>query len=315
MKIDGLSKSRIWALAIRPKTLPAAVGPVLVGSAFAFAIDKLDVFISITAILGAVLLQILSNLGNDYFDFVKGKDTEERTGPIRVAQSGLLSLKELRLGIGINIFFITVIGLYIVISSNKFTIYGIPGSVVILFVGMSSIIFAILYSGGRYPLSSLGLGDIFVLLFFGIVAVNGTYFVNTGELSLAPFIGSFGSGFLITAILVVNNYRDYEADKNTGKKTLIVRFGQKFGEHEYRVCIFFPYMVPFVLFILYSNFGYLIFLPILSIFLAADAISRFKPTTPKFKLNKLLAGTSRLSLFYNSLLSLGIVLGTRFNLI
>ena len=309
MKTEKLSKKRIWVLAIRPKTLPAAVGPVLVGSAFAFSINKLDIFISIAAILGALFLQILSNLGNDYFDFVKGKDTEERTGPLRVAQSGLLSLRELRNGIGINVVLALAVGLFIVVNSHKFTVYGIPGSLVIMFIGVLSIIFAILYSGGPYPLSSLGLGDLFVLIFFGIIAVNGTYFVNAGELSLAPLIGSFGPGLMITAILVVNNYRDYETDKKTSKKTLVVRFGQQFGKIEYNACILLPYTVPFVLFIAFVNFSYLIFLPVVSIFLAVDAIKRLNLKTPKPELNKLLASTSRLSLFYSILLALGITLG------
>lgn len=308
MEQSEISKIDVWKMAIRPHTLPAAIGPVLVGAGFAITVNQFRLFPSLAALIGAVLLQILSNLGNDYYDFLKGYDTKDRVGFTRTAASGLLSIKELKLGILINIILAVLTGIYILFSVLGYSIFGVNGVVVIITIGVLSIIFSLLYSGGPYPLSVLGLGDVFVLIFFGFFAVMGTYFVNTGSLSYAVFIGSFAPGFLITAILVVNNYRDYESDKAVGKNTLIVRFGQRFGQTEYFLLLLIPYIILFVLFFFYENFSIFIFLPILTLWMAKKNLSELNPNTPKERLNPLLGKTAKLSMYFSILFAIGLAI-------
>ncbi len=305
---DQMSKLDVWKIAIRPHTLPAAVGPVLVGISFAVTLGQFRLLPSMAALLGAVLLQILSNLGNDYYDFLKGFDTEERVGFTRVAAGGLISIKELKIGILVNIVLAVITGFYIIYSVIEYTVFGVNGSLFILGIGVLSLIFALLYSGGPYPLSVLGLGDLFVLIFFGFFSVTGTFFVNTGTMSYAVLLGSLAPGLLITAILVVNNYRDYETDKKLGKNTLVVRFGERFGQTEYFLLILIPYIIPFLLFFLYANFSIFIVLPLLTVPIAKNNIAELNPQTPKPKLNSLLGKTAKLSLYYSILFAIGISL-------
>lgn len=291
------SKFSIWMLAIRPKTLPAAIAPVLVGTSFVLKINQFVFLPALFALIGALLIQILSNLGNDYFDFTKGIDDETRVGPTRVMQSGLLTIKEMKIGIAVNLVLAMLIGIYLIFV----------GGLTILIIGVSSLIFALLYSGGPFPLSSIGLGDIFVFVYFGIIAVNGTFFVQALSWNIAVLIGSIAPGLLITAILVVNNYRDYETDKAKGKGTLVVFFGKNFGLYEYYFTLIGAYTVPFVLYVLFLNFNFWIFLPLLSLPMAVPLIKSMK-TENGPNLNKTLAGTARLSLVYSLLLAIGIIL-------
>jgi 1,4-dihydroxy-2-naphthoate polyprenyltransferase len=306
---ESLSKLQIWLLAARLKTLPAAISPVFVGVALAIQIDSFRPWVSIFAILGSLSLQILSNLANDYFDYLKGVDTEERVGPVRVMHSGLLTVKEMQLGILVNIVITLIIGFYILFSALEFTFAGLNGAVIIIIIGISSIIFSILYSGGPFPLSSLGLGDVFVFLFFGIIAVQGTFFINVGTFELAALIAACAPGAIITAILVVNNYRDYETDKNVGKKTLVVIFGESFGKWQYRFLIGFSYAIPLLMFLMYPlHFNMLVMLPILSSPLAFAQLKKINKNATTEELNKLLANTAKLSFIFSLLFSIGLVL-------
>ena len=224
---ESSSKLGAWKLAVRPKTLPAALAPVIVGIALALSDKVFTLLPALAAMGGALLLQIGVNLANDYFDFKKGIDSEERLGPIRVTQTGLISPKGVLLGMVVTFGCSLMVGLYLVMVG------GWP----ILVVGLASILSALAYSGGPSPLASLGLGDLFVFIFFGLVAVCGTYYVQTGTLTPMVVWSSLPMGFLITAILVVNNLRDLESDGAVGKKTLAVLIGKRGARLEYLLCL------------------------------------------------------------------------------
>lgn len=291
-----LTKFNVWTLAIRPKTLPAAISPVLVGTAMAVYDGMFSPFPAIAAMIGALLLQILSNLANDYFDFVKGLDKADREGPKRVSASGLLSLEELRIGIIINIFLAVVNGLYLI------WVGGLP----ILIIGLLSIIFALLYSGGPFPLSSIGLGDIFVFIFFGLVAVGGTYFVQVLSINSLVLLVAIPTGLLITAILVVNNYRDIETDKAVNKFTLAVFMGHKYTKIYFISLVVVSYITPFILLFAYE-FSPWILLPILSAGKAIKLITNVLETNAGKLMNPTLGGIAQLGLIFSLLFSIGIV--------
>ncbi len=290
-------------MAIRPKTLPAAISPVLVGTATAIHDDLFTFWPAFAAMIGSLLLQILSNLANDYYDFVKGNESDKRTGPTRVAASGLLSLEELKIGIVINIVSAIIIGLYLIYV----------GGIVILIIGILSIIFALLYSGGPYPLSTIGLGDIFVFIFFGLVAVTGSYYVQAiSHISQITFISlnhvmiiSVPTGLLITAILVINNYRDIEADKQVGKFTLAVFMGKKLSQIYFITLLIISYAIPFYL--LFMNYSVFILLPLLSLGKAGKLIRNVLSGNEGVLMNKTLGKTAQLGLIYSILYAIGIV--------
>jgi 1,4-dihydroxy-2-naphthoate octaprenyltransferase len=179
MNNQNLPKLKIWFMAVRPKTLPAAVGPVIIGSSFAIDADEFQFLPASAALIGALLLQIAANLANDYFDFIKGTDTEDRIGPIRVASSGLLDIAELKNGLVLVIFLALIDGLYLIY------IAGWP----ILLIGGSAIIFLLVYSGGPLPFGYRGLGDFIVFLYFGIIAVSDTYYVQALIIDRLVLIG------------------------------------------------------------------------------------------------------------------------------
>ena len=208
-----------WLLAIRPKTLPAAVAPVVLGTAISYHAGNLRPLPAVACLAGALLLQIGSNLANDYFDFKKGADTAERLGPVRVTQAGLISERAILTGMVVTFLLATLVGLYLL------TVGGLP----IVYIGVASIVAAILYTGGPLPYGYKGLGEIFVFAFFGPVAVLGTQYVQTGSITAAGVMASVGSGLLCANVLIVNNLRDSEQDIKADKKTLIARFGRKFG--------------------------------------------------------------------------------------
>jgi len=212
-----------WIIAIRPRTLPAALSPVFVGSAVAFADNAFRTLPAVAAFVGAILLQIAVNLANDYFDFTKGVDSDTRVGPIRVTQKGIISLAMMRYAIGVILCLSSVIGVYLIYVG------GWP----IFAIGIASIIAALAYSGGPYPLGSHGMGDLMVFIFFGLVAVCGTYYVQALRLTYVAVIVSIPIGLLITAILVVNNMRDIETDREAMKYTLAVILGKKGAKIEY----------------------------------------------------------------------------------
>lgn len=292
----NLTKFQIWYMAMRPKTLPAAAAPVLVGISLALGDGVFRFTPALAALLGALLLQIGSNLANDVFDFMKGTDTAERTGPLRVTQAGLLTPRQVTAGMSVVFILAAVIGLYLIYVG------GWP----ILIVGVLAILAAIAYTGGPYPLGYNGLGDIFVFIFFGPVAVIGTYYVQSVDISTVSWWSSLPMGFLITAILIVNNLRDIDTDRKTGKRTLAVRFGRRFTQLQYLSVLILSYLIP-VIMQFSGKVSPWILLTWLSIPIALPLINDIYNQKGK-ALNKTLAGTARLALVYAAFFSLGYIL-------
>jgi 1,4-dihydroxy-2-naphthoate octaprenyltransferase len=295
--MSDLSSFQIWLMAIRPKTLPAAVSPVIIGIAFAIRGNQFDFFPVVAALLGALILQIGANLANDYSDFHKGTDTEERIGPVRVASSGLMDVKTLRNGLMVTLFLAMVIGLYLIWV----------GGVVILLIGTLSLIFLLAYSGGPWPYGYKGLGDLFVFIFFGLFAVNGTYYVQALQFDTDVFIGSIAPGTLITAILVVNNYRDIETDRKTGKNTLAVMLGRQWTIIEFSLLLLIAYLIPIYL-LTVEHFSLWILLPLISFPFSLNLVRIVRETSDGQILNDALARTAKTGLLFNLLFALGIIL-------
>lgn len=289
-------KWQIWVLACRLRTLPASIAPVLVGTSLAWADGKFSLAPALAAGAGALLLQILSNFANDYFDFAKGVDTRERVGPTRVMAAGLLSAHELRLGMAAVIALAILDGVYLTYVG------GWP----ILAVGVASIFAALLYTGGPFPFGYHGLGDLFVFIFFGLAAVGGTYYVQAGTLPLATLVAAAPVGFLITAILVVNNLRDIETDAEGGKRTLAVLIGPGNTRRQYLALLILAYSATVLLWQAFG-FGPAVLLPLISLPLAARRASSIYTAKGK-ELNSVLAATAQLSLQFSLLLSLGILI-------
>lgn len=289
-----------WLLAARPKTLPAATVPVFVGTAVAISEGVFRLGPALAALLGSLLIQIGANLANDVFDYHKGADTSARLGPLRVTQAGLLSPGQVLAGMWLTFGLAALIGLYLVVVG------GWP----IVVIGLLSIASAIAYTGGPFPLGYHGLGDLFVFIFFGLVAVCGTYYVQAGLVSAAAWWSAIPVGLLATAILVVNNLRDIDTDRAAGKKTLAVRLGVKGVQLEYILLIGLAYLVPLLMGLagISTLWGVLAWL---SLPLAAAQI-RFIFTETGRPLNRALAGTARLELVYGLLFSAGLIVGRLF---
>ena len=293
---EALSRWQIWVLASRPKTLPAAISPVLVGTSLAWAEGQFSLVPALAAAAGALLLQILSNFANDYFDFAKGVDTRERLGPTRVMAAGLLTAGEVRIGIAVVLGLAVLDGIYLTLVG------GWP----ILAVGVASILAALLYTGGPLPFGYHGLGDLFVFIFFGLAAVCGTFYVQAGMFSAVILVTAVPVGFLITAILVVNNLRDIETDARAGKRTLAVLFGAKNTRRQYLALLVLAYLVPLLLWLEFGQ-GIAILLPFISLPLAARRVYSLFYAKGK-ELNSVLAATAQLSLQFSLLLSFGVIL-------
>jgi len=286
---------RAWLLAIRPATLTAASGPVLVGTALAFESGALHIGAAIAALLGATLLQIGSNLTNDASDFAKGADTKERVGPTRAVLSGILTERQVRRG-AVGAFMMAIpFGLYLAWL----------GGPVMIAIGLSGIAAGVLYTAGPLPLGYIGLGDLFVMIFFGLAAVCGTYFVQAGGLRSEVVWHSISIGSLATAILVVNNLRDRHTDKLAGKNTLAVKFGATFAKAEYTALLAIAYVIP-VIMAGYTG-DWWILAPVVSLPLAISEI-RAIHSLDGSDLNNHLGATARLGLIYSILLAVGVVL-------
>jgi len=285
-----------WFLATRPKTLPAALAPVMVGTALAVADGRFSFYPAIAALAGALLLQIGVNLANDYFDYIKGIDTEERLGPMRVTQSGLISPTTVRRGMLLTFALVMLVGVYLIYVA------GWP----LLVVGVAAIASALAYSGGRFPLASAGLGDLFVFLFFGLVAVSGTYYVQALSLSTMVVVASVPVGFLITAIIVVNNLRDIDTDRAAGKLTLAVRLGRKWSCREYAMLVVGAYVFP-LYYGLSEGGSRWILLPLLSLPAAVSLVAKIYRTSGP-AMNALLARTALLALVFCFLFAMGLLM-------
>lgn len=287
-----------WVLAIRPATLPVGVVPVVVGAAVAWAAGGGAGFRALPVLLAlacALLLQVGTNLANDVFDAEKGADTAERLGPTRATQSGLLGARQVR-GAMIGVFALAIAG-----GAALALQVGWP----IVAIGVASVLAGVLYTGGPWPFGYHGLGDLFVMLFFGFVAVLGTVLVQSGELPWLAWAAAVPVGAIATAILVVNNVRDRETDVLAGKGTLVVRFGRRFGELEYGALLLLAYATPLALSVGLAAPS--LALPLLTLPLAL-VLTRRVWSTEGAALNAALADTARLHLAFGALFATGLVL-------
>ncbi len=300
----GTSESRVhagslraWLLACRPATLSAAAVPVLVGSAVAHVQGGIRWGPALAALVGALLLQIGANLANDVFDHEKGADTAERLGPLRTVQAGLLSARAVRRAMVLVFALALLVGVYLT------SVAGVS----IVIIGLCSIAAAIAYTGGPYPLGYHGLGDVFVMLFFGFVAVCGTAFVQLGTVPALALWASVPVGALATAILVVNNVRDRETDARANKRTLAVRLGKTGGIAEYAALIGAAYLVPVVLRLTHQASSWVL-LPGTTL-LPALALVRQVGRNEGRALNPTLVNTAKLLMVFGVLFTAGLVLG------
>lgn len=292
----------IWWKAIRPATLWAAVAPVAVGSGLATADDVFQFWPASIALIGALLIQVGCNLVNDYSDFESGADDVNRLGPARAAQKGWLSVSQLKRGAQLSLGLATLTGVYLT------WVGGWP----ILVLGILSIFSAIAYTAGPIPLGYVGLGDIFVMIFFGFGAVAGTYFVQAGTVTVHVLPWCWAVGALATAILVVNNLRDRVGDELVGKRTLAVRFGARFARWQYTLLVLSAFLVPILTSDMTGrtkdNFQWLSLLPLMIAPLGVSALADVWRRDGE-ALNPLLGKTALLELLFCGLVTLMFVLG------
>jgi 1,4-dihydroxy-2-naphthoate octaprenyltransferase len=291
-----ITPARAWLLAARPRTLPAALAPVIVGTALAIRDNAFAPGPALAAVVVALLLQIAANFANDVFDFRRGADTAERLGPTRVTQSGLIPPdRVLAATIGVAAL-ASLAGLYLAWRG------GLP----ILLLGVAAVIATFAYTGGPFPLGYNGLGELFVLIFFGFVAVAGTYYVQALRLTGLVLAAAIPIGALVTNILVVNNLRDLETDRAAGKHTLAVRLGRARTQLEYLLLLAVAYLAPPLLW-LFGGLTPWALLPWLTLPLAARLVRQTRQEAGR-ALNKTLAGTAQLELLFSILFAIGILL-------
>ena len=284
-----------WVLASRLKTLPAAISPVLVGVSLAIHDGEFQPFIAFMTLFAAVLIQIGANFANDVYDFLNGSDREDRLGPTRATQSGLISPEDMKKGMWLVFALAICVGFYLAY------IGGWP----IVWIGLASIASAIAYTGGPYPLGYHGWGDILVFVFFGIIAVPGTYYLQSGFVSYDSILFGIPLGALSTAILIVNNLRDADTDVKSGKRTLAVRFGKSFVKIEYIVMMIIAFTIPIYILQFWDEFSLYIIL-----FLLPISIQHIQSLYTKtgLSLNLVLANTAKFLFHFSILLSIGLIL-------
>jgi 1,4-dihydroxy-2-naphthoate polyprenyltransferase len=290
---------RIWLMAARPRTLPAAIAPVFVGTAAAVQwfgeLPRAGAFIA--ALVGSIFIQIGTNLANDYSDARRGADTADRLGPVRVTSAGLVTPKRVLNATWIAFAVAVACGVYLAAVAG----------VVILVIGAFSIAAGVLYTGGPRPYGYAGLGEVFVFLFFGLVAVNGSYYVQVAQLDALPLGLSIAVGFLATAILVVNNVRDVETDRRAGKMTLAVRMGRRNAVGLYRGLVLGAFVVLPVS-LIGGEAGAWPLLGLLSLPLAVGPLRTMSSRTDGPALNSALAATGALLGAFSLLVSAGLLL-------
>jgi 1,4-dihydroxy-2-naphthoate octaprenyltransferase len=287
---------RTWADAARPRTLFAAVAPVVVGSALAWHDGGFNARAAALCLAFALLVQIGTNLANDYYDHLRGADTAERVGPRRAVSAGLVSPAVMRRATIVVFALAFVVGLGLLARGGPW----------LLAVGLASIACGIAYTGGPYPLGYHGLGDLFVFLFFGLVAVGATYFVQTGRLAVVALPAAVAIGLLAANILVANNYRDLETDAQAGKRTLVVIFGRRFARAQYGASLLVAFAAP----IAYCALGFRpgCLLPLALVPLAWAHWRRLQAARRPPELIALLPDTARLLAFYAALFAVGVAL-------
>ncbi|MBN2737403.1 MAG: 1,4-dihydroxy-2-naphthoate polyprenyltransferase [Spirochaetales bacterium] len=294
MRINFPLFTKPWILAARPKTLLAALSPVLLGGAFALADELFSPIPFVLALLCSLLFQILANFANDYFDGVKKIDQEDRLGPPRMVAMGMIQPRSMIIAIALLICLLVVLGVLLFLNS------GWP----VVVIGLAAILSAIFYSGGPLPYASRALGDVFAFVFFGPVAVLGSYFVQAHNLNASAGLASLGTGLWITAILVVNNYRDRKGDKQVGKYTMAVILGEKKSRCYFYLLLGLSFLVPPGL--LLRGHSLFVFLPYIILPLAVKLAKDFRETRGR-GLNLILARTSFLGFVYTTLLALAVL--------
>ncbi len=295
---EDVSTARAWLLAARPKTLTAAVAPVLVGAGLAAHDDVFTPVPALAALAGAVLIQVGTNLANDYYDFVRGGDTADRVGPLRVTQAGLIPPGRVRLAMALVLALAFVPGAYLV------WVAGWP----LVWIGLASVACAVLYTGGPFPLAYHGLGDLFVFVFFGLVAVGGTYYVQALAWPADALLAGAGLGALSAALLVVNNLRDLETDARAGKRTLAVRLGRRGTQAQYVLLLAVAAAVPPVGIFLYG-WPPAALVPLLVAPLTVPPLRAVLRAADPHALIPALGATARVVALYGALLALGLAYG------
>ncbi|WP_051323961.1 1,4-dihydroxy-2-naphthoate polyprenyltransferase [Candidatus Solirubrobacter pratensis] len=285
-------------MAARPRTLPAAVAPVLVGTALAGTLGTFKILTFIATLLGALLIQIGANLSNDYSDARRGADTEDRLGPVRVTAGGLVPPKQVLIATYVAFGLAVLVGVYLVVTAGW----------QLLLVGAASILAGVLYTGGPRPYGYEGLGEVFVFLFFGVVAVTGTYFAQREELTWESFVLAVPVGLLAVAILMVNNVRDLETDRRAGKKTLAVRLGRARARTGYGIVVYVAFlMAPVAWLAGGTGLSAWLLLPWLALPLAAPVVRVVRNKVDGPSLNGALARTGMLQLVFCVLLAAGLL--------
>lgn len=285
-----------WWLAIRPRTLPAALAGVIAGSVLAWRDGGFSSGPAVAALGVALLLQIASNLANDVYDDERGADTADRLGPTRVTQSGLLSRRQVKRAMTLVVCLALALGAYLT--------YMRGGTAIV--VGLAAIVAALAYTGGPYPLGYHGLGEVFVFLFFGLASTVGTYWVQTGTTSSLVWLVATAIGSLTTGIIVVNNLRDIEQDRVAGKRTVAVRIGTRATKVEYAALMAFAYALLTALALL-SALPLATLLVWVSLPLTLRATRRVFTRTGR-ALNFALAETGQAALAFSVLFALGVLL-------
>jgi 1,4-dihydroxy-2-naphthoate octaprenyltransferase len=303
------SPIRVWLLAARPATLPAALSGVVVGLGAALASGatfRIDTALGCVAV--AVLLQVVANFANDLSDFRRGADTPDRQGPVRVAAAGLVTERQLEIAIAFAVGLAGVVGLWL----------AYVGGPVLLVLGLLAVVAALAYTGGPWPYGYKALGEVFVFVFFGLVAVVGTAYLQAGRLDPLFFAAAIPPGVLITAILVVNNLRDIPTDTAAGKRTLAVVLGRARTADEYVLLLVVAYLVPVALLLAWTPgsvpagaspaWKVVVLLPLLTAWLAVPLVRTVRGFAEPRQLNPVLKGTARLALVFSVLFAVGLLL-------
>lgn len=285
-----------WLIAARPRTLPAAIAPVLVATALAYAEGSAVPAAAILCLLFALLVQIATNYANDWIDFEKGADAGDRTGPLRVVSAGLVSPLAMRNATLAVLCLALVVGLTLLIFGGWWLL---PLGLVCLFLAYG-------YTGGPFPLAYLGLGELFVVLFFGFVAAGVTYFLQVGRLSPEVLLAALAVGCLASNLLIINNHRDYAGDLRAGKRTLAVRFGQRFAEVELLISVLIAFGVLAPLAILQQNNWAL--LPFVLLPFAARMVIRLQRARRNGDYTAVFPAAGRLLSLYAILLAIGVLM-------
>jgi 1,4-dihydroxy-2-naphthoate octaprenyltransferase len=288
---------RIWLMAARLRTLPAAIAPVLVGTSLAGYAHVFHPLRFLAALVGAVFIQVGTNLSNDYSDARRGADAEDRLGPVRVTAGGLVPPKRVLVATYISFGIAVLAGAYLIAVAGW----------ELLIVGAASILAGVLYTGGPRPYGYEGLGEAFVFLFFGIVAVAGSYFVQVKHLEWEAFALAVPVGLLAASILVVNNVRDIDTDRRAGKRTLAVRLGRARTRTLFAVMVYLAYLLAPVTWIFGPLTAWLL-LPWLTLPIAAKTVREVRNKVDGLSLNQMLAQTGMLQLGFCMLLAAGLLL-------